>query len=77
MNLARRFKAGSAHSFDLVASATVDNRAFQASLTRREPLPILYPALKRRAKFTPTLRVEELGNGYYLDFSPSRYRSRF
>ncbi len=59
MNLARRFNAGSAQPFALVASATADSRAFQASLARREHPVNPYPALKRRAKFIPPLRVED------------------
>ena len=33
---------------------------FQASLRDTRPILLLFPALKRRAKFIPTLRVEEL-----------------
>jgi hypothetical protein len=58
MNLARRFNAGSAPPVARVASATVDNRAFQSSLARRERTVDLYPALRRRAKFIPPLRGE-------------------
>jgi hypothetical protein len=60
MNLARPFKAGNKHSnFSVVASATVESKA-HSSLTRRGLGVHLIPALKRRAKLIPTLRVENL-----------------
>jgi len=46
MNLARRFNAGAAHPLVLVASATPDIRAFQASLTRREHTVNLLPGVE-------------------------------
>ena len=58
MNLAWRFNARSTQLFDFVASATNDNRAFQASLARREPTSNFYPALKCQAKLIPPLGVE-------------------
>jgi hypothetical protein len=81
MNLARRSNAGSERPFALVASATVDNRAFQASLARREHTETLCPALKRRAKFMPTLRVENIAksirNFPHSGWLHNRRESRF
>jgi len=52
MNLARRFNAGSAQPFHLVASATLE-WGVSKSLLRDGHLSWVNPALKRRAKFMP------------------------
>jgi hypothetical protein len=56
LNLARPFKAGDQQNTIFVASATVEI-SIVADATRSKPLTV--PALKRRAKLTPTLRVEK------------------
>jgi hypothetical protein len=63
MNLARRFNAGTAQPSALVASATADKTRISGVASATRTTTQRFPALKRRAKFIPPLRVEELCSG--------------
>ena len=56
MSLARRFNAGITHWFGSRRVATIEAIFRRRYATRSPWLP--FPALKGRAKFIPTLRVE-------------------
>jgi hypothetical protein len=60
MSLARPFKAGEAKRCISVASDASKSGSIQSSL-RDENCNNLIPALKRRAKLIPPLRVEDFG----------------
>ena len=57
MNLALRFNAGDQVSTRFRRLATIEY-LISGVATRREPVVDPFPALKGRAKFIPTLRVE-------------------
>jgi hypothetical protein len=59
MNLARPFKAGRSSQDRTRRVATLERSGIQPSLRDEIRDDDLIPALKRRAKFNPTLRVEE------------------
>jgi hypothetical protein len=68
MNLARPFKAGQAHPRHL--SSRSDDWKLGAGFNRRyatEQQITSTPALKRRAKLMPTLRVEDISRIQLLD----------
>jgi hypothetical protein len=63
MNLARRFNAGMyVNDFSRRISTIEKTPLISGVATRREHIYALFPALKGRAKFMPTLRVEVLGS---------------
>ena len=59
LNLARPFKAGKVRTKFSRRVATPESNVNSIVAMRREPLHHRIPALKRRAKFKPTLRVED------------------
>jgi hypothetical protein len=68
MNLARPFKAGQAHQGISRRVATTGNLGPDSIVaTRREQQITSTPALKRRAKLMPTLRVEDISRIQLLD----------
>src|SRR2546425_922893 len=66
MNLARRFNAGSEPSFRRVASATPDKGRASDVADATWTIIRRSPALKRRARVMPPLRVENLAYGSVL-----------
>jgi hypothetical protein len=66
MNLARPFKAGKSQQRFAVTVATSGLKVYSIVATRRQRGDNVSPALKRRAKFISTLRVETLDRSFLL-----------
>jgi hypothetical protein len=68
MNLARRFNAGNRVVTGSRRVATIDFTLVSGVATRRKNFVRLFPALKGRAKFIPSLRVDSIRSEGPLDW---------